>query len=108
METLPLQRRFARIGIGSFVLIVLILGLVGAVALVADGSVRSEQQNLAPAQLASRDLATGLSDQETGERGFIITGDPSYLAPYRNGHLAAEHRGGVHQLAGHAGVRAVP
>src|SRR6185437_11703292 len=28
------------------------------------------------------DLARGVVDQETGQRGFLITGDDSYLQPY--------------------------
>ena len=30
-------------------------------------------------------LQTALQDAETGERGFIITGDERYLEPYRTG-----------------------
>ena len=32
-----------------------------------------------PAALAARDLRTALVDQETGVRGFVITGDPDFL-----------------------------
>jgi methyl-accepting chemotaxis protein len=39
-------------------------------------------------------LMTALQDAETGERGYIITGDPEYLEPYRNGAAAVE---GLHR-----------
>ena len=32
---------------------------------------------------------SALQDAETGERGFLITGDPAYLAPYESGRKAA-------------------
>ena len=38
-----------------------------------------------PAALAARDLRTALVDQETGVRGFVITGDPDFLTPYDRG-----------------------
>ncbi len=43
-----------------------------------------------PAALASRDLFNAYIDQETGVRGFAITGDPSFLDPYREGSAAGD------------------
>ncbi len=43
------------------------------------------QDTIAPARLADQVLDQALVDQETGERGYIITNDPSFLGPYRNG-----------------------
>ena len=40
---------------------------------------------LDPAVLASRDLRTSLIDQETGIRGYILTENDSFLAPYNSG-----------------------
>src|SRR5262249_45038213 len=40
---------------------------------------------LDPAVLASRDLRTSLIDQETGIRGYILTGDQKFLEPYNTG-----------------------
>lgn len=34
------------------------------------------------ARTSTVDLLTALQDAETGQRGFVITGDPSYLEPY--------------------------
>ena len=38
------------------------------------------------------DLRTALQDAETGQRGFIITGDEAYLAPYETALLTVESR----------------
>src|SRR5690349_6130988 len=43
------------------------------------------QQRWLPASDSARVLLSSLVDQETGERGYIITLDPSYLDPYRSG-----------------------
>jgi signal transduction histidine kinase len=40
---------------------------------------------LDPAVLASRDLRTSLIDQETGIRGYILTGDQRFLQDYNRG-----------------------
>jgi signal transduction histidine kinase len=40
---------------------------------------------LDPAVLASRDLRTAMIDQEDGIRGYILTQDTSFLAPYNRG-----------------------
>jgi sigma-B regulation protein RsbU (phosphoserine phosphatase) len=42
-------------------------------------------EKLEPAAVRSRALLVSLVDQETGQRGFVITGDDQFLAPYRNG-----------------------
>jgi signal transduction histidine kinase len=39
-----------------------------------------------------RGLLGGLIDAETGERGFMLTGDERFLAPYAGGHLAVPAR----------------
>jgi len=45
---------------------------------------------LNPARLAIADLLAALVDQETGERGYIITGQEAFLDPYRAGEIAAD------------------
>jgi sigma-B regulation protein RsbU (phosphoserine phosphatase) len=44
---------------------------------------------LQPAVGNARDLLTSLVNQETGERGYVITADPGFLEPYRRGQDAA-------------------
>ena len=71
--------------------------LFGAAEVVTEkwSSVRHAQSQIDrvfdPAALVSRQLLSDFVDQETGERGYIITGDRSYLAPYREG-LAGSRR----------------
>jgi serine phosphatase RsbU (regulator of sigma subunit)/CHASE3 domain sensor protein len=42
-------------------------------------------ERLQPAAERSRALLTALVNQETGERGFVLTGDETFLRPYREG-----------------------
>ncbi len=42
-----------------------------------------------PASTASDQLLAHLVDQETGERGYVITGNPGFLTPYTEGRQAA-------------------
>jgi CHASE3 domain sensor protein len=44
---------------------------------------------LRPAQSASQGLLTSYVDQETGQRGFVLTGDETFLAPYQEGRSRA-------------------
>ena len=45
---------------------------------------------LNPARVALSDLLASLVDQETGERGFLITGQDVFLEPYRTGQVEVE------------------
>ncbi|HWU05984.1 MAG TPA: CHASE3 domain-containing protein [Streptomyces sp.] len=45
-----------------------------------------------PARSASFQLQNSLLDQETGVRGFALTGDPSFLEPYESGRRAERER----------------
>ncbi|MEA3019530.1 MAG: hypothetical protein QOI47_1054, partial [Actinomycetota bacterium] len=54
---------------------------------------------LEPAQLELQSLLTALVDQETGERGFLLTGKDAFLEPYVTGRAetarALEHLGSL-------------
>src|SRR5690349_6414302 len=56
---------------------------------VALGRVETERDVVAhrwqPASVQSRALLTSLVNQENGQRGFILTRDDSFLAPYHSG-----------------------
>ncbi|MDQ1485774.1 MAG: hypothetical protein QOJ62_1467, partial [Actinomycetota bacterium] len=55
----------------------------------------------APAAVAADELVTHLVDQETGERGYVITGDEAFLRPYTQGRLqTSADLAQIHQLAG--------
>ena len=46
-------------------------------------------RQLVPAQTAVAKLTQAYVDMETGERGFVLTGDPRFLQPYEQGQLDA-------------------
>jgi signal transduction histidine kinase len=67
-----------------------VLLLVAGVALVlvlreADRALSNQAQRTFPARLAASQLLTSLVDQETGLRGYALTGDAGFLEPYRQG-----------------------
>lgn len=70
--------------------------LVGCGALVAsalseaDERERALTQRLTPASQLARDLLADFVEQETGVRGYVITGDPSFLDSFRRGRRRAE------------------
>jgi sigma-B regulation protein RsbU (phosphoserine phosphatase) len=76
-------------------LVVLATILVGSAVTVARAltSFDDERQvlvtQLQPAVGNARDLLTSLVNQETGERGYVITGDPLFLDPYHRGQETA-------------------
>ena len=49
---------------------------------------RSGLKTLLPAAATANQLLADVVDQETGERGFVITGDPAFLQPYHLGQQA--------------------
>jgi diguanylate cyclase (GGDEF)-like protein len=72
----------------SFLLGVLLALVIGAATiwLQRQASLSQERSNAAQAVInADHALLRSHLDAETGERGFIITGDPAYLVPYNTG-----------------------
>ena len=55
-----------------------------------DSSTRELNGRLQPAQSASQRLITAYVDEETGQRGFVLTGENAFLAPYRDGKRKAD------------------
>jgi signal transduction histidine kinase len=70
----------------------LILAMIGiGLALAANATVtdwRELGNRIAPAQVSALDLENALINEETGVRGFILTGETSFLQPYRQGRIA--------------------
>jgi signal transduction histidine kinase len=69
---------------------VCVLLLVSGLVLVsvlhqADWALTHQAQRTFPARLAASQLMTSLVDQETGLRGYALTGDERFLEPYRRG-----------------------
>lgn len=63
--------------------IVIAAGLLLVQTSMVQRAARSRAMAEADAQLAIKAVQTSLSDAETGQRGFLLTNDPAYLAPYR-------------------------
>ena len=57
----------------------------------ADRALTNQAERTFPARLAASKLLTSLVDQETGLRGYALTGDEEFLTPYRRG-LVDEQR----------------
>jgi sigma-B regulation protein RsbU (phosphoserine phosphatase) len=80
------------------ILALLVLVLAATTAVTATAQRRVARENslvgevLQPAAVEARALLSAMVNQETGQRGFLITGDTSYLAPYRQGREAAMAR----------------
>ena len=88
-DQLPPRRARLRLPGGALLaLAVVALGLVGGVALIMS-TIRAEQAHRAQASRSNelivllRDLTRDTVNAETGERGYFITLDRRYLAPYQ-------------------------
>ena len=80
--------------LGATIGVVLVLAVAGiGLALIANGRLDRERDflldRIGPARRTALDLENALINQETGVRGFLITGQSSFLEPYRSG-LASE------------------
>jgi serine phosphatase RsbU (regulator of sigma subunit)/CHASE3 domain sensor protein len=86
------RRRLQLLFIPLLVLLVVHVALDSYVAHRRD-IVRAEaDERLRPARLALVDLQAGLVDQETGGRGYLITGEDRFLQPYRDGEARVDSR----------------
>jgi signal transduction histidine kinase len=72
--------------LGGFALLLLaaVVAIVVAVRQ-ADQALTDQTQRILPARVAASQLLLSLVDQETGLRGYALTRDTSYLAPYEAG-----------------------
>ena len=102
MEPVSLRQRL----VGLFVVLLVLLGGTTSAVVAALHRVERNQRlvtsTLQPASVQSRAMLTALVDQETGERGYVITGNPDFLQPYHLGQTSfranlADLR---HELAG--------
>lgn len=83
--------RFAgSLTIGVLVGLLLLSALGSAVARSRNSDAFDQlQNNLLPAQTDAIALSEAYVDQETGQRGYLLTGDKSFLAPYVQGQKRA-------------------
>ncbi|HYV17320.1 MAG TPA: ATP-binding protein [Conexibacter sp.] len=78
---------FAASALAFVTVIAVVLGVVAITRLSAARTLVIDRNG--PAVLAALRLSNALLDQETGVRGYALTGNESFLAPYRDG-LAVE------------------
>lgn len=72
-------------------LVVLIGGVAVAVLLNRTDQVSTQLiENIQPARVSAYQLQAALRDQETAVRGYLITADPQFLAPYDEGRLTEQ------------------
>jgi signal transduction histidine kinase len=82
---LPLGRRVALL-VGAAGLVLLASVVASTVAVInLDSAVRQEADRIEPAATAAAALLVALDEQETGVQAYLVSGDPSLLAPYRLG-----------------------
>lgn len=78
--------------VGLVAVLLLLLGGTTAVVVSALRQVEATQdlvtRRLEPASLQTRSLQLALVDQETGERGYVITGNEDFLTPFHAGQTA--------------------
>ncbi|WP_406406860.1 CHASE3 domain-containing protein [Streptomyces halstedii] len=88
--------------LAGFVLVVCGCVVVGGVVLSRMSDRTTELvDRIQPARSSSYQLQTSLLDQETGVRGYALTGDASFLEPYEAGTAAERLRlGRVRELVG--------
>ena len=88
---------------GFLALVVLALGLDVTVLRVRERRSDRLQDSFEPAQLNLQGLLTSLVDQETGERGYLLTGMEEFLGPYNDGKAATTQALSAlrNELAGH-------
>lgn len=87
---------------GLLLLLVATAGTTTTVRLRATATGNVLTNTLRPAQMSSANLTKAYIDQETGERGYLLTHDPSFLQPYTTGQRAAVTASGqlARQFAG--------
>jgi serine phosphatase RsbU (regulator of sigma subunit)/CHASE3 domain sensor protein len=70
---------------------VLVLGTLTVVTLRERDDAQQSERELSVAAEQVAQLGAAFSDQETGERGYVITGETTFLEPYDTGRANAAH-----------------
>ncbi|HEY4455322.1 MAG TPA: CHASE3 domain-containing protein [Pseudonocardiaceae bacterium] len=72
--------------VGGLVLLLAVVSVSTAIGRVTVGAAVSDLNNrVLPAQDAANELVKTYVDQETGQRGFLLTGNTQFLQPYESG-----------------------
>ncbi|MGW7091580.1 sensor histidine kinase [Streptomyces sp. NPDC054874] len=88
--------------LGGFIVVVCACLVIGGLVMARISDRTTELvDRIQPARSASFQLQNSLLDQETGIRGFALTGDDSFLEPYEAGKAAEQERAAqVRRLVG--------
>ncbi|MFG2972128.1 ATP-binding protein [Streptomyces sp. NPDC048331] len=79
-------RRWLRVGVAASLAVLAVLGATGAWVLGRTATISDELVDVrSPALATSFRLEAALLNQETGIRGYGLTGTPEFLDPYRRG-----------------------
>ncbi|MCZ4119861.1 sensor histidine kinase [Streptomyces sp. H39-S7] len=79
-------RRWLRVGVAASLVLLTLLGVTGAWVLGRNESISKDLVDTrSPALSTSLGLESALLNQETGIRGYGLTGTPDFLTPYRQG-----------------------
>jgi signal transduction histidine kinase len=88
------QRWFAAV-LTAMVLVVLAGTVIGAETLSRTAAVSNRlSDRIAPARTEAGELSAALVDQETGVRGYLLSGDQQFLDPYADGQSAEQTAAG--------------
>ncbi|MGW3388647.1 sensor histidine kinase [Streptomyces cinereoruber] len=86
-------RRWLRVGTAISLIVLALLGTTGAWVLSRTESLSKELVDVrSPALTTATRLESAVLDQETGIRGYGLTGTPDFLTPYREGVAEQETR----------------
>jgi signal transduction histidine kinase len=80
---------FASFAIVSLVLVIVVVTSIVTVGRINDSSKRTFVRQALPVTAQVRGLLLALVNEETSVRGYVITGDPRNLEPYREGRAMA-------------------
>ncbi|MGW5351241.1 sensor histidine kinase [Streptomyces sp. NPDC004031] len=78
-------RRWLTVGVASALAVLLLLGTAGGLLLARSATLTDRVLAADSAFVAAVRLETALTDQETGVRGYGLTGQTGFLDPYRTG-----------------------
>ncbi|MFE6776235.1 CHASE3 domain-containing protein [Streptomyces sp. NPDC057702] len=91
-------RRWLRVGVSASLAVLAVLGVTGAWVLTRTATISEDLVDVrSPALTTAIRLESAVLNQETGVRGYGITGSPEFTAPYRQG--LADQRTGLDRLA---------
>jgi CHASE3 domain sensor protein len=85
LRRLRIRRRIQVLFVGLFLLVLIGVGVDTFVEGRRDDATQTINQRLVPARDQLHLLATAVVDQETGQRGYLLTGRDEFLEPYRDG-----------------------